>query len=202
MNYAINLGTEDELNEKVKLTFSYNSNDYVEKMEVFVKDVRTDTFMYVYSADGKLEKVVSKKEGKEYPTMTILYKYNEKGWVIEEKEVEMKNSTSTPEITITNYEHDAKGNIIKRSGNNRSTLVYTYDDKKNPAYNIFPDNIPNVSNGESVALQFPKNKNNIISESSKGGFKANYIYTYDDRGYPTSVKAKEYSLTETLFYKK
>ncbi len=204
MNYAVNLGTEDEINEKMKLIYFYNSNDYVEKIEVFVKDVHTGTLTYVYSADGKVKKVVHKEEGKEYPITTVLYKYNEKGWVIEEKEEEMEDSASTPEITITNYEHDTKGNIIKRSGNRRSTQVYTYDDKKNPVYNMFPDNFPNVSNGESLVLQFSKNKNNITSKGWEGETPRTFIYTYDDRGYPISGKVKDMkdSPTQTLFYKK
>ncbi len=75
-------------------------------------------------------------------------------------------------------------------------IPYTYDNKKNPLREMFPNNFKFKSWGEGVILNNGLSKNNVISK----GFKI-YNYTYEGN-LPKTVTYNDGKTKETLFYKK
>jgi hypothetical protein len=83
------------------------------------------------------------------------------------------------------YEYQ-NGNLVKstrRNGNNiLSTLTYTYDNKKTPFFHC-----------KSPKWFLGSQKNNLTSQITDDGSSRNkveYVYTYDDDGFPVSVTMK------------
>lgn len=113
----------------------------------------------------------------------------------------------------TIFGYDANGNMVsaKSFDNNANPLAeftITYDSKINPFYGQFEsvyierfleffEDFDGIYVSGFEGYSFPYFKNNITSINEVGGDSLNYIYTYDDGGYPTVVNEDDMGDTTT-----
>ncbi|MBS9773868.1 MAG: hypothetical protein KGV59_01750 [Tenacibaculum sp.] len=200
--------------------FNYNSKNYINKYEYFVKENDEDDFsgsaLVNYDDKGRITSI---KDNDSEGTDIRIYKYDKKGLLVEvkyegtyEDEGKEKNHAYT-----TTYEYDVEGNVSKkvikyddRELSSDDVATYTYDNKINPTNSVFPNNFKLGSLGEGIILENFLSNNNIISKMNGRGTVTNYKYTYVDDlpetvtyeyyGTINGVKKVTEKVTETLFY--
>lgn len=136
-----------------------------------------------------------------------LYKYNDKGYLIEEEHhnydfffpvsskhipkyddkgnlIEKDNYDSDGKLTSkTKYKYDGKGNEIERNiykpdGSLDSKWTFKYDNKGN----TIEENVYNSNGSLNSKITYRYNDKNIIEEAYNGRNKETYKYEHDDKG--------------------
>jgi hypothetical protein len=107
--------------------------------------------------------------------------------------------------TNSTYQYDSKGNCIKETSANGSTIEYEYDDKVNPAYNtygfikgqgsIYNPSIRTLIQGSAIVAT--TSRNNLI-KIKNGATTTSYSYTYNSENLP--VTRKNVLTNETINY--
>lgn len=175
------------LKGKVKI-LRENSYNVVEKDGIIQRDEsHIDSLMYLFNKQGNMQE-------QKYDT-PILYKYDDKGDVIERCFYDQEGSVDRKDI----YKYDKKGNLIEIDTDNmegglHNKRIYKYDNRGNMTYLYY--NFPS----DFMTYRYD-DKGNMIEEREYLFSKIRYKFVnkYDDKG--NRIERYEYSPEGRLKWK-
>ena len=176
-----------------KFLFQYTDGQ-ISRIDFYAMKNNTDQTLYhqfylLYEyASGKIIKSTNFPE-----EISYTYEYDSEGRV---------QKISGPE-SVTNYEYDISGNVIKSdatyAGNQKWNFYYEYDTMKNPFQHVDP--IYGNSGGvDFISYKCPNNvvKQTFINEHLDTVYVSEYYYTYNDHHLP--VESYELFTSESNGY--
>ena len=191
--------TSTTVGNKTTKTMAEYSSGKLSKLNIVENGIVTYYMTFEYGNDGRLSKQHmfakdSSSHFNEYQYST--YTYNNKGLISEEKEYDPETNQLLASQT---REYDSKGNLIKKASYNYAneqpilsyTTEYTYDDKRNPWYNMDQYAINEGNNPNNRLTEVTKDKHGIEESATT------YAYTYTSEGYPASITTTSGGKTET-----
>jgi hypothetical protein len=200
----IDVAIPDDINEINTILFSY----YITGIAPGKINEKTTTITYANSLNTKKIKRVYEYNPFGIIDGSLLYTYDPGTFeYVDPRDAQSYTYNSQGQLTrffietvdnYIDYAYDANGNLIEEKRFKtylRSKIQYTYDDKKNPMYNLLPKAIPeDFTNKNNIKSKITTRYNpdgsvtTTITENgvTLPGFETvNYTYEYNDGGYPT-----------------
>ena len=148
-------------------------------MKISEKGAPWSRTLFKYNNDGSIaEKIYDNYYYQDHETTTYSYKYNERGNVIEENQVEINKHLDNEEISIktkTTYKYDYKGNLIESE--------WKVDDSDSYGYHKYDSkgNLIEYKNRDDKYVYKYDNKGDLI-ECVNPNLDGTYEYKYDKKG--------------------